>query len=129
MENYNGFYKVSVNNGGVCSCTFFNPDTKESFSEIVWDIDDDRLLWDEKIQILRYLPLDYEVRKIWLHHNGIIVEGDTVEVIKGRKIPIGYIGIVKEIKPFRDKYGRWQADYIYFTDGKKTNYNNCILKI
>lgn len=127
MENYNGFYKVAENNGGVCVCTFFNPDTMEHFSKIVWDIDNDRLLDDEEIQVLRFLPINETVKKIYMHHKDIILEGDTVEVFKGRKIPIGYTGIVKSIKPFYDRYGRWQADYIYFADGQKTNYNNCKL--
>ena len=127
MENYNGFYKVAENNGGVCIGTFFNPNTMESFSKRVWDIDDDRLLWDEEIQTLRFLPINEDIRRIWMHHNGEILIGDTVEVVKGRKIPIGYIGIVEKIKPFYDRYGRWQANYIYFADGKRTNYNNCKL--
>jgi hypothetical protein len=127
MENYNGFYKVAENNGGVCVGTFFNPDTMEHFSKKTWDIDDDRLLWDEEIQILRFLPINEDVRRIWMHHNGEILIGDTVEVFKGRKIPIGYIGVVENIKPFYDRYGRWQANYIYFADGKRTNYNNCKL--
>lgn len=127
MKNYNGFYKVAEDNGGVCVATFFNPDTKEHFSKIVWDIDNDRLLDDEEIQILRFLPIDEAVRREYMHYNGVILVGDTVEVFKGRKLPKGYKGIVKAIKPFRDCYGRWQADYIYFEDGQKTNYNNCKL--
>lgn len=127
MNNYNGFYKVNIDNGGVCVCTFFNPDTLESFQKITWDIDNDRLLEDEKIQILRYLPLNENIRRIWQHHNGIILVGDTVQVYKGRKMPIGYIGKVKTIRPFYDRYGRWQANYIYFEDGQRTNTNNCKL--
>lgn len=127
MENYNGFYKVAEDNGGVCVGTFFNPDTKESFSRITWDIDRPYINDDEEVEILRYLPINDTVRKIWMHHNGRILIGDTVEVFKGRKIPIGYIGVVEDIKPFYDRYHRWQADYIYFADGKRTNYNNCKL--
>ena len=113
-------------NGGVCVGTFFNPDTKESFSEITWDIDRPYIN-DERVEILRYLPINGEVKRIYLHHIGRILEGDSVEVFKGRKIPVGYVGVVKSIKPFYDRYGRWQADYIYFADGQKTNYNNCKL--
>lgn len=127
MTNYNGFYKVKEDNGGVCVGYFYNPDTKESFSRITWDIDRPYINDDEELEILRYLPINYEVRKAWMHNNGTILEGDMVEVYKGRKLPVGYIGVVDKIKPFRDKYGRWQADYIYFKDGQKTNYNNCKL--
>lgn len=127
MENYNGFYKVAVDGFSLTRATFFNPSTMESFSKIVWDIDNDRLLDDEEMQILRFLPINEEICKVWKHHNGQILVGDTARVIKGRKMPIGYIGIVEKIKPFYDRYGRWQANYIYFTDGQKTNYNNCEL--
>lgn len=127
MENYNGFYKVAEDNGGVCVGTFFNPDTKESFSKITWDIDRPYINDDDEVETLRYLPINHEVKRVWLHHIGRILVGDTVEVFKGRKIPIGYIGVVEDIKPFYDRYHRWQADYIYFKDGKRTNYNNCKL--
>ena len=129
MDNYNGYYKVAENNGGVCVGYFFNPNTKEAFSKITWDIDRPYINDDEITEILRYLPINEDVKKIWMHHNGKILVGDTVEVFKGRKIPIGYIGVVKNIKPFYDRYGRWQADYIYFVDGQKTNYDNCKLII
>ena len=51
MNNYKGFFKVNENNGGVNVCTFFNPETKEEFSKIVWDIDNDRLLEDMQLKI------------------------------------------------------------------------------
>ena len=34
MDNYKGFYKVNEDNGGVCVGTFWNPDTKETFTKI-----------------------------------------------------------------------------------------------
>ena len=89
MNNYKGFYKVYVNGGGVEVCTFFNPETKEEFSKITWDIEDDRLLWDEEIQILRFLPIDEAAVIAWKHHNNQFVVGDNVEVVRGRKVPKG----------------------------------------
>lgn len=127
MNNYKGFYKVAENNGGVCVGTFYNPETKETFTKITWDIDRPYINDNEEIEILRYLIIDEEVRKIWLHENGIIQEGDTIKVIKGRKIPIGTIGKVTKIKPWYDKYHRHQADYVYLDNGMKTNVNNCML--
>ena len=91
MNNYKGFFKVNENNGGVNVCTFFNPETKEEFSKIVWDIDNDRLLEDDEIQILRYLTIDNDAVIAWKHFNNAFVVGDNVEVIKGRKIPKGTI--------------------------------------
>ena len=91
MNNYKGFYKVAEEGFSISACTFFNPETKEHFSKIVWDNDDDRLLWDDEIQILRNLPLDKEAATAWKHYNNRFVAGDNVEVIKGRKIPKGTI--------------------------------------
>ena len=91
MNNYKGFFKVNENNGGVNVCTFFNPETKEEFSKIVCDIDNDRLLEDDEIQILRYLTIDNDAVIAWKHFNNAFVVGDNIEVIKGRKIPKGTI--------------------------------------
>ena len=47
----------------------------------------------------------------WKHHNGEILFGDEVKVVKGRKVPIGTIANVKAIYPYHDRYGRWVCDY------------------
>ena len=127
MENHKGFYKVNEDNGGVCVGTFWNPETKESFSKITWDIDRPYINDDEEIEILRYLPINKEVRSAWLHYNGIIQINDVVEVVKGRKVPIGTIAKVIDKKPYKDRYGRTQAIYLYFDNGMRTNENNCVL--
>lgn len=127
MEDYKGFYKVAEDNGGVCVGTFWNPETKESFSKITWDIDRPYINDNEEIEILRYLPINREVRSAWLHYNGIIQVNDVVKVVKGRKVPIGTIAKVIDKKPYKDRYGRTQAIYLYFDNGMKTNENNCVL--
>lgn len=127
MENYKGFYKVAENNGGVCVGTFWNPETKECFTKITWDIDRPYVNDDEDVEILRYLPINKEMRRLWKHEAGIVQTEDTIKVVKGRKVPIGTIARVVEIRPFYDKYHRWQADYVYLDNGMKTNVNNCIL--
>lgn len=127
MTNYKGFYKVARNGFGVESCTFFNPETGESFTKIVWDIDNDELLYDNVLQILRFLPIDNDVRKIWLKKNGVISVGDTVEVFKGRKVKIGTVAVVTDIKPWRDSFGRIQTTYAYLSTGERTNIANCKL--
>ena len=92
MNNYKGFFKVNENNGGVNVCTFFNPETKEEFSKIVWDIDNDRLLEDDEIQILRYLTIDNDAVIAWKHFNNAFVVGDNVEVPKGTILKVFWIG-------------------------------------
>ena len=121
MENK--FYKVAQSGGSFVVATLFNPITYEADSVVVRDYEygdcsrDNDEVYD--------MPIDKEVWKIWQHHLGHIVPGDTVEVVKGRKIPIGYTGKVKQIKPIYDRYDRWVADYVYFEEyGKKTNITN-----
>ena len=68
--------------------------------------------------------MDKVLLKIYNYDNNIITEGQLVEVVKGRKIPIGYIGEIKKIYPYMDKYGRVQNYIAYFKDGNKTNIAN-----
>ena len=127
MDNYKGFYKVAEDNGGVCVGTFWNPDTKESFTKITWDIDRPYINDNEEIEILRYLPINAEIRKAWLHEAGVIQVNDTIKVVKGRKVPVGTIAKVINKKPYKDRYGRTQAIYLYLNNGMRTNENNCVL--
>ena len=122
-----GFFKVDQRGGSFIVATFYNPDTRESMVETVRDYDyEDRRNDNDE---LYYMPIDQSVRKTWLHHNGKILEGDTVEVFKGRKIRIGTIAKVRKIQPYNDKYGRWVCDYAYFDDGQRTNVTNCRLLV
>ncbi len=125
MDSYKGFYKVAEDNGGVCVGTFFNPETKESFSKITWDIDRPYINDDEEVEILRYLVINDAVRRAWKRHNGVLQDGDKVEVYKGRKVPKGTIATITEIKPYYDKFHRWCCDYAYLDNGMKTNVENC----
>ena len=127
MDNYKGFYKVAEDNGSVCVGTFWNPDTKESFTKITWDIDRPYINDNEEIEILRYLPINVEIRKAWLHEAGVIQVNDTIKVVKGRKVPVGTIAKVINKKPYKDRYGRTQAIYLYLNNGMRTNENNCVL--
>lgn len=121
-----GFYKVHQSPGGTLICaTFFNPDTKESFHCVVRDYDYSDCSRDR--EELYQVPTNESARRVYLHHNGAILEGDTIKVVKGRKVPIGTIAKVRAIYDFHDKYGRFQCRYVYFEGGGKTNIDNCEL--
>lgn len=128
-SNYRGFYKVNESGYSLTSATFYNPDTNEKFTKIVWDNDDDRLLYDKELQILRFLPINEEIKKMYLHSIGILQVGDVIEVYKGRKVPKGTVAKITDIKPYYDRYGRNQCDYAYLDNGMKTNIENCKLYI
>lgn len=123
--NINGFYKVAENGFSITEATFFNPETGESFSKIVWDMDDDRVAWDAGQY--RDLPINETVSRLWKRHNGVIQTGDRVMIVSGRKVPIGTVAKVESIRPMNDRYGRWVADYVYLDNGMRTNITNCVL--
>ena len=121
----NGFYKVANSGFSLTEAIFFNPETKESYSKIVWDNDDYRVEQENEVEYNE--PIDDEVRKVWLRYRGIIQEGDTIKVIKGRKVPKGTIAKVTGFRDWKDEYGRVQATYVLLDNGMRTNVNNCIL--
>lgn len=118
-----GYRKIAQDHGSVAVATFYNPDTEDSFTLIVDDVDDDRKFDPE----LYHMPVDENARKIWRRKRGIISIGDTVEVYRGRKVPRGTIAVVVREYDYRDCYGRIVAHYLVFDNGMKTNVNNCRL--
>ena len=120
-----GFYKIGQTGGSYVVASFYNPETKELKTKCVRDYeyadcsrDDDELY---------YMPINEEVKRIYAHDNGRILVGDKARVVNGRTLEHGFVGTVKAIKPYKDRYGRWLADYIYFEEGGKINIDNCEL--
>lgn len=120
-----GYYKVAQVGGCYISATFYNPDTKDTISCCVRDYD--YLDGSRDNDELYYMEINEVVRTQWLHNRGVILVNDVVEVVKGRKVPIGTIAKVIDKKPYKDRYGRTQATYLYFDNGMKTNEDNCRL--
>lgn len=118
-----GYRKIAQTHGGVAQATFYNSDTEDSFTLIVDDVDD----YGKFNYGLYHMPVDENARKIYNRKHGIIEVGDTVEVFKGRKIPRGTIAVVVRKYDWCDCYGRVQAHYVVFDDGRKTNVANCRL--
>lgn len=120
-----GFYKVNQSGGSFIVAVFYNPETKEEYSTCVRDYDYSDCSRDN--DELYYMKIDEEVRIDWQHHHGNILEGDTIKVVKGRKVPIGTVAKVNKIYPYRDCYNRVVCDYVYLDNGMKTNILNCEL--
>lgn len=121
----NGFYKVEQSGGSYVVAIFYNPETKEVKTKCVRDYDYADCSRDD--DELYHMEINEDARRAYLHNNGLIIKGDKVEVVKGRKVKIGTIATITAIKPIYDKYHRWVADYVYFEDGQRTNVNNCRL--
>lgn len=119
------YRKVATNGGSYVVETFFNLDTGEE--KRVTTRDYDYSDGSRDIDELYNIPIDEEARTIWHHKHGIKLKGDKVVVNRGRKLPIGSVKIISDIRPYKDRYGRTVCDYAYFTDGTKTNIENCDL--
>lgn len=119
-----GYGKIGMSHS--CSFTrafFYNPTTKDYVSMTVSDLDDPRRdNWE-----LFHMSIDTEILRQFNIDNGIIFEGATVEVFKGRKVPIGTIAVVEKFSEWYDRYGRSQCTYAHLSNGMKTNVNNCRL--
>jgi len=118
-----GFYKVSQSGGTFVTAHYWNPETFEEASFVARDYDYDGSRDNDSIY---YAPVDEKVLRDFQHYNGMILEGDTVVVIKGRKIPLMTQHVVHHKRDVYDRYGRVMAVYLVFTDGLQTNENNCM---
>lgn len=126
LADLEGYYKVAqLSSYSFVDATFWNPETGEEYCEMVKDYDCDAARENDE---LYHAPVDEAMRRVWLHSKGEILKGDIVRVVKGRKLPIGKVGKVADIRVIRDKYQRPVADYIYFEDGTRTNINNCVME-
>lgn len=118
-----GFKKVAQSGGVFIVATFFNPTTKETYTHCVRDYDyADGSRDDDEAY---YMPIDEDAVRLWKKFNGVIQEGDTIEVVKGRKVPIGTVAKVERLYDWKDVYGRVQTRYAVLSNGLKTSVDNC----
>lgn len=120
-----GYKKVAENGGTFVTATFFNPETGDVVTGCVRDYD--YADGSRDIDELYHMGIDEEARRAWLHTKGIILAGDTIEVIKGRKVKVGTVAVVTKTREIKDRYGRWVADYVVLDNGEQTNIDNCRL--
>ena len=73
------------------------------------------------------MPINEQAKKAYYRHIGKICVGDTIKVVKGRKVPIGTIATVTDIRDWKDQYGRTQTRYAYLDNGQRTSVSNCEL--
>ena len=126
LTRENGWRKIGQHGGSFVVAKLFNILTGDEDSVVVRDYDysdcsRDNDYWYD-------MPVDKDAQQMYNRKHFIITEGDTVMVIKGRKLPHGHVGIVTKIREIR-RYGRWVANYVCFSDGKQTNIENVILVV
>lgn len=123
-----GWRKVSEGGSSYITATLFNVVTGEEAHVSIRDydracVDDcDAPEWYDR-------AIDHDARRAWCRKNFVITDGSRVAVVKGRKIELGYVGVVERIRKVRDRYGRHVADYVVFEDGRATNVTNCVLVV
>ena len=144
-KDINGFVKVSKDySARIWFVSLWNPQTKESKTVACEDTDYDTptmgMVSSEYDAATRIWMLDRmpyfggskDVRKAyddWKYAENVkanhIMVGMTVEVVKGRKYPIGTTGVVKGFSSYRDQYGREHTRYVVTEDGKRIPQQNC----
>lgn len=117
------FYKVAQSGGSFVVAILFDPETKEVKDVVARDYDYSDCSRDN--DEVYYMPINEDARRAYLRYIGVISVGDTVKVIKGRKVPIGTIAEVVDIRDWKDQYGRVQTRYAYLSNGMKTSTSNC----
>lgn len=118
-----GWRKIGETGGGYNLARLFNINTHEAASVCVYDYDDPR----NEDDFWRNISSDEDARIAYNKLHGIITVGLRAKVVKGRKVPIGYTGVVAKFRDAYDKYRRWVATYVVFEDGTSTNVDNCEL--
>jgi hypothetical protein len=121
----NGFFKIAEGGFSLTVATFFNPSTKEIRREIIWDFDDPSRYETPEYVALREMDIDQTALAEYRRLNGVIVVGCTIKVVKGRKVPVGTVATVTDIKPWKDAFGRVQCTYAYLSNGMRTSIDNC----
>ena len=75
-----------------------------------------------------FTPIDYHPEMLSLDalrdfniHEGVVFKGAEVRVDRGRKVPVGTVGVVSRIRDVHDRYGRPVATYadIVSEDGSR----------
>ena len=135
LNDYKDYKKIMHTGGSLIRCTLYNPNTKKVVDFIVDDFEysygDGLISHDYDLQTLEYIrynmPIDQEALKHYkIHVLKEITEGAKVEVIKGKKYPIGLQGTVKELYTYivPNTYSKVQVQYAILETGEKINVKN-----
>lgn len=139
LNDYKDYKKIMhTADGSLIKCTLYNPDTKKVVNFIVDDYEyaygDGLINRDYDLQTLEYirqLQIDSEALKHYKKHVLKVAQdeieiGSKVEVIKGKKYPIGLQGTVKKLYTYivPNTYGKVQVEYVILETGEKINVKN-----
>ena len=134
LDNYKDYKKIMHTGGNLIRCTLYNPNTQKTVNFIVDDYEypygDGLINRDYDLQTLEYiynLQIDLEALKHYKKHVLKEIEvGSKVEVIKGKKYPIGLQGTVKKLYTYivPNTYNKVKIQYAILDTGEKINVKN-----
>ena len=134
LDNYKDYKKIMHTGGNLIRCTLYNPNTQKTVNFIVDDYEypygDGLINRDYDLQTLEYiynLQIDLEALKHYKKHVLKEIEvGSKVEVIKGKKYPIGLQGTVKKLYTYivPSTYNKVEIQYAILDTGEKINVKN-----
>lgn len=108
-----GFKKVyqTSDEDGIILAEFFNPNTKQGYSDFVMDA---RLgIFDEDIY------RTHEAHKAWRNARRDLRVGDRVVVSRGKKVSLGLVATIVEMYTWKDEKGRPRTRYAVLSNGKR----------
>lgn len=128
-----GFRKIGQRlSGGVVWVAMWNPETK---SRIEVPVEDYEYQYGDgpfvapavaeyglgELERLHDADIDDDALRDFNIHEGVVFKGAEVRVDRGRKVPVGTVGVVSRIRDVHDRYGRPVATYadIVSEDGSR----------
>ena len=135
LNDYKGYKKIVHTGGSLVRCTLYNPNTKEVVNFIVDDYEynygDGLINRDYDLETLEYIRYNMQIDSEALKHYEkhvlkVITEGSRVEVIKGKKYPIGLQGTVKKLYTYivPNTYNKVRIQYAILETGEKIDIKN-----
>lgn len=132
IRNLKGYKKISHVGGSLVTVVMFNPESGDvkhvrvrdyDYEDIYGGMSSSELTPHEKDELYD-MDIDKEAAKEWKFRNNVPYEGCEVEVVRGRKYNHGDRGKVVRMYDYKDRYGRFVAEYIITDNGIKINRAN-----
>ncbi len=135
LNDYKGYKKIVHTAGSLIKCILYNPKTKKVVSFVVDDYEytygEGLINRDYDLETLEYIRYNMQIDSEALKHYEkhvlkVITEGSRVEVIKGKKYPIGLQGTVKKLYTYivPNTYNKVKVQYAILDTGEKINVKN-----
>ena len=135
LSDYKDYKKIMHTAGSLIKCILYNPNTKKVVSFVVDDYEytygEGLINRDYDLETLEYIRYNMQIDSEALKHYEkhvlkVITEGSRVEVIKGKKYPIGLRGTVKKLYTYivPNTYNKVRIQYVILETSEKIDIKN-----